>query len=122
MGPLDGIRVIEIASLAPAPFGCMVLSDLGAEVVRVDRLDRAGRQALPPVDPLARGRTSIRLNLKDAEGVVYLNCGDWVESCTALAEHADGRFEIISWFDTGNAEPVPETDAVSEDEEQGIAA
>jgi len=72
MGPLDGIRVIEIASLAPAPFGCMVLSDLGAEVVRVDRLDRAGRQALPPVDPLARGRTSIRLNLKDAEGVAVL--------------------------------------------------
>jgi alpha-methylacyl-CoA racemase len=72
MGPLDGIRVIEIASLAPAPFGCMVLSDLGAEVVRVDRLDRAGRQALPPVDPLARGRTSIRLSLKDAEGVEVL--------------------------------------------------
>jgi alpha-methylacyl-CoA racemase len=72
MGPLDGIRVIEIASLAPAPFGCMVLSDLGAEVVRVDRLDRAGRQALPPVDPLARGRASIRLNLKDAEGVAVL--------------------------------------------------
>jgi hypothetical protein len=50
-----------------------------------------------------------------------MNCGDWVESCTALAEHPDGRFEIISWFDTGNIEPVPEIDA-SEDEEQGIAA
>jgi [ribosomal protein S18]-alanine N-acetyltransferase len=37
MGPLDGIRVIEVASLAPAPFGCMILSDLGAEVVRVER-------------------------------------------------------------------------------------
>jgi alpha-methylacyl-CoA racemase len=72
MGPLDGVRVIEIASLAPAPFGCMVLSDLGADVLRVDRLDRAGRQALPPVDPLARGRRSIRLNLKDAEGAAVL--------------------------------------------------
>src|ERR1035438_9239929 len=59
MGPLDGIRVIEIASLAPAPFGCMVLSDLGADVLRVDRPDRAGRQALPPVDPLARGRRAV---------------------------------------------------------------
>jgi hypothetical protein len=28
-----------------------------------------------------------------------MNCGDWVESCTALAEHADGRFEIITWSD-----------------------
>ena len=37
MGPLDGMRVIEIASLAPAPFGCMILSDLGADVLRVDR-------------------------------------------------------------------------------------
>jgi alpha-methylacyl-CoA racemase len=72
MGPLDGVRVIEIASLAPAPFGCMVLSDLGADVLRVDRVDRAGRQALPPVDPLARGRRSIRLNLKDAEGTAVL--------------------------------------------------
>jgi hypothetical protein len=69
MGPLDGVRVIEIASLAPAPFGCMVLSDLGADVLRVDRVDRAGRQALPPVDPLARGRRSIRLNL------VPVRCG-----------------------------------------------
>jgi alpha-methylacyl-CoA racemase len=50
----------------------MVLSDLGADVLRVDRPDRAGRQALPPVDPLARGRRSIRLNLKDAEGVAVL--------------------------------------------------
>jgi hypothetical protein len=30
-------------------------------------------------------------------GVTYLNCGDWVESCTAIAEHPDGRFEIITW-------------------------
>src|SRR5262245_64524850 len=59
MGPLHGVRVIEIASLAPAPFGCMVLADLGADVLRVDRPDRSGRQALPPVDPLCRSRRSI---------------------------------------------------------------
>ncbi|MCG5439998.1 CoA transferase, partial [Micromonospora foliorum] len=35
-GPLAGIRVVELASLAPAPFGCMVLADVGADVVRVD--------------------------------------------------------------------------------------
>ena len=34
-------------------------------------------------------------------GIRYMNCGDWVESCTALVEHEDGRFEIVTWFDTG---------------------
>ena len=51
MGPLDGVRVIEIASLAPAPFGCMVLADLGADVLRVDRADRSGPQARTAADP-----------------------------------------------------------------------
>src|SRR5215831_13682020 len=72
MGPLHGVRVVELASLAPAPFGCMILADLGAEVLRVDRPDRSGRQTLPPVDPLCRGRRSIRLNLKDPAGVDVL--------------------------------------------------
>ncbi|HEY7015460.1 MAG TPA: CaiB/BaiF CoA-transferase family protein [Streptosporangiaceae bacterium] len=70
MGPLDGVRVIEIASLAPAPFGCMILSDLGADVLRVERAETCGRPA--PPDPLARGRRSIGINLKAAEGVELL--------------------------------------------------
>jgi UDP-2,3-diacylglucosamine pyrophosphatase LpxH len=37
--------------------------------------------------------------IRDEHGVRYMNCGDWVESCTALAEHEDGRFEIITWTD-----------------------
>jgi alpha-methylacyl-CoA racemase len=65
MGPLSGIRVIEIASLAPAPFGCMILADLGADVLRVDRADQSGPDARQPTDPLVRGRRSIGLNLKD---------------------------------------------------------
>jgi alpha-methylacyl-CoA racemase len=72
MGPLRGIRVIEIASLAPAPFGCMVLSDLGADVLRVDRTERCGPDATAPTDPLVRGRRSIGLNLKDPEGIELL--------------------------------------------------
>src|SRR5215467_11932743 len=86
MGPLDGVRVIEIASLAPAPFGCMVLADLGADVLRVDRPDRSGRQTLPPVDPLCRSRRSIRLNLKDPAGVDVL---------LRLAEGADVLVEAF---------------------------
>jgi alpha-methylacyl-CoA racemase len=72
VGPLDGIKVIEIASLAPAPFGCMILADLGADVLRVDRAERSGPDARLPVDPLSRGRRSIGLNLKDPAGVDLL--------------------------------------------------
>src|SRR5258708_36966782 len=72
MGPLDGVGVAGIASLAPAPFGCMILSDLGADVLRVERPESClpGRPA--PVDPLSRGRRSIGLNLKDPAGVALL--------------------------------------------------
>jgi len=35
--------------------------------------------------------------IRDIEGVLYCNDGDWVESCTALVEHADGRLEIVNW-------------------------
>ncbi len=80
MGPLDGVRVIEIASLAPAPFGCMILSDLGADVLRVERADSCDPAAAAPVDPLRRGRRSIGLNLKDADGIGLL---------LRLAENAD---------------------------------
>jgi alpha-methylacyl-CoA racemase len=72
MGPLDGVRVVEIASLAPAPFGCMILSDLGADVLRVER-PASCQPGLPaPVDPLSRGRRSVGLNLKDPAGVELL--------------------------------------------------
>ena len=37
--------------------------------------------------------------IRDDDGIRYMNCGDWVESCTALVEHEDGRFEIITWTD-----------------------
>jgi alpha-methylacyl-CoA racemase len=72
MGPLRGIRVIEIASLAPGPFGVMILSDLGADVLRVDRVDQCGPDAVAATDPLARGRRSIGLDLKDREGMALL--------------------------------------------------
>jgi alpha-methylacyl-CoA racemase len=72
MGPLDGVRVVEIASLAPAPFGCMILADLGAEVLRVDRVESCGPGARVPVDPLLRGRRSAGINLKDPAGVELL--------------------------------------------------
>lgn len=66
-GPLVGLWVIELASLAPGPFAATVLADLGAEVVRVDRIQEA-RGDSPPSDPLGRGRRSIALDLKHAAG------------------------------------------------------
>jgi UDP-2,3-diacylglucosamine pyrophosphatase LpxH len=51
--------------------------------------------------------------IHDHFGVRYINCGDWVESCTAIAEHPDGKFEIITWTDRGrNTMPVPLQQAV----------
>jgi alpha-methylacyl-CoA racemase len=72
VGPLAGMKVVEIASLGPGPFCAMVLADLGAEVTRVDRRDAAATQPLAGVDPLNRGRRSLALDLKhpDAAGVV----------------------------------------------------
>nr|WP_109548598.1 CaiB/BaiF CoA-transferase family protein [Mycobacteroides abscessus] len=66
MGPLHGVKVVEMAGLAPAPFGAMILADLGAEVVRVDRGGAPGAGLVPPDGPLDRGKHSIRLDLKES--------------------------------------------------------
>jgi len=67
---LSGLRVVEIASLAPGPFACTVLADLGAEVLRVDRTDGVPAEflATPPPDPLGRGRRSVAVDLKHPDG------------------------------------------------------
>src|SRR4029077_18901929 len=73
MGPLRGWKVIEVASLAPAPFGCMVLADLGAEVIRVDRPGGTlAPPGLPVSGPLGRGRRSVTLDLKHPAGLDVL--------------------------------------------------
>jgi alpha-methylacyl-CoA racemase len=67
-GPLAGIRVVEMASAAPGPFACMMLADMGAEVLRVDRADRVGRTPVRPIDPLARSRRSVAIDTKSPGG------------------------------------------------------
>lgn len=71
-GPLAELRVIEIASLAPAPFGCMVLADLGAEVLRITRAGDRTRGIEPPKGPLDRGRYDLPLDLKDGSDLARL--------------------------------------------------
>lgn len=67
-GPLAGLRVVQIASLAPAPFGCMVLADLGAEVIRVERAGGGDALAVPS-GYFDRGQRSIAVDLKSPEGI-----------------------------------------------------
>lgn len=64
---LAGIKVLEIAGLAPAPFAGMVLADFGADVVRVDRVGKDG-SPVATMDTLARGKRSIALDLKSQAG------------------------------------------------------
>ena len=61
-GPLTGIRVVELAGLGPAPHACMVLADLGADVLRVDR--PGGGFGVSPHDLLTRSRRSVAVDLK----------------------------------------------------------
>jgi alpha-methylacyl-CoA racemase len=66
-GPLSGVRVVELAGIGPAPFAVMLLADMGASVVRVDRAGPASGDYAPnPV--MERGRRSIAVNLKDPAG------------------------------------------------------
>ena len=65
-GPLDGIRVVELAGIGPAPFGVMLLADLGAEVILVDRAASAGRGSQGGA--LSRNRRSIAVDLKNEAG------------------------------------------------------
>ncbi len=85
-GPLEGIRIVELAGLGPAPFAGMMLADAGADVVRVDRFDRATYppRTDPHVDLLNRGRRSVAVDLKRSEGV---------EVVLRLAAAADGLME-----------------------------
>jgi alpha-methylacyl-CoA racemase len=81
-GPLGGIRVVEFAGIGPGPYACMLLADLGAEVLRIDR--PGGGPGPVGHDLLARGRRSVALDLKrpEAAGVVLR----LVERADALVE------------------------------------
>lgn len=73
-GPLAGIRIIELAAIGPAPYGVMLLADLGADVIRVDRVAAAAGQlgAEASMVGLSRNRRSIGLDLKTAGGIELL--------------------------------------------------
>jgi alpha-methylacyl-CoA racemase len=86
MGPLAGVRVVEVAGIGPGPFCAMLLADLGAEVVRVDRASAAvgGDAASARFDILGRGRRSVAVDLKADGGA---------EVVLRLVEQADALLE-----------------------------
>jgi len=74
MGPLDGIRILEVAGLGPGPFAAMMLSDMGADVLRIDRASavREGEPEGIAAEVLDRGRRSVGIDLKHPEGVAAM--------------------------------------------------
>ena len=82
MGPLSGVRIIELAGIGPGPFCGMMLSDMGAEVIRIDRPAKSSVRRT--IDVLARGRKSIAVDLKTKAGA---------EAVLRLCESADALFE-----------------------------
>jgi alpha-methylacyl-CoA racemase len=83
MGPLTGLRVVELQGIGPGPFCGMMLADMGAEIIRVDRSAAVGSGARG-ADVLARGRKSIAVDLKNPQGV---------ETVLKLVETADVLLE-----------------------------
>jgi alpha-methylacyl-CoA racemase len=85
-GPLDGIRIIELAGIGPGPFCGMLLADMGAEVIRLDRAGsvRAERRPGPGLEATARSRPSVGIDLKHPDGVAAV---------LRMVEQADGLFE-----------------------------
>jgi alpha-methylacyl-CoA racemase len=85
-GPLNGYRIVEIAGIGPGPFAAMMLADMGAEVIRIDRASavRGPAPDTPHYDVLLRGRRNVAIDLKHPDGIATLL--ELVESADALIE------------------------------------
>jgi alpha-methylacyl-CoA racemase len=85
-GPLSGIKLIELAGIGPGPFAAFMLSDMGADVIRVDRCTAVGSSSAEgtAANGLNRGRRTVAIDLRSPEGV---------ETVLRLVETADGLME-----------------------------
>ena len=83
-GPLKGIKVVELAGIGPGPHAAMMLADLGADVVRVERPGGAASAGARETDLLTRGRPSIALDLKNPDAVAAVL--ELVENADVLLE------------------------------------
>jgi alpha-methylacyl-CoA racemase len=81
MGPLQGVRIVEFAGIGPGPFAAMLLSDMGADVIRIDR---KGGRVPGKFEVTYRGRSAVQFDLKKPEGV---------EAALKLIDNADALVE-----------------------------
>jgi alpha-methylacyl-CoA racemase len=88
MGPLAGVKVVELVGLGPGPFAGMLLADMGAEVLRVDRVDEVAKidRSRPATSAMNRGKQSIAIDLKQPEGL---------DTLLRLTDRADAFFEVF---------------------------
>lgn len=70
-GPLRDVKVLEFAGLGPTPYSCMMLADMGAQVLRIDRIDAGNSPVDMSRELLNRGRPSIALDLKSPDGIAF---------------------------------------------------
>jgi alpha-methylacyl-CoA racemase len=85
VGPLQGVKIVEIAGIGPGPFAAMILSDLGADIIRVERAQSVtGDFSRDNKEVIYRGRRSVGIDLKNADGV---------EAVMRLVEQADALIE-----------------------------
>jgi alpha-methylacyl-CoA racemase len=87
-GPLAGLKVIELVGLGPGPFAGMLLADMGADVLRIDRVEagRAVDRSQPATSAMNRGKWSLAVDLKQPKGVATL---------LRLVDRADALFEVF---------------------------
>lgn len=84
MGPLEGVRILEVGGIGPVPFCGQMLSDMGADILRIERPGLPRGMVEPAYDVWHRGRRSVAVNLKKPEGV---------ETILKLVEKADALLE-----------------------------
>src|SRR5215210_6130033 len=83
-GPLEGVRVVELAGIGPGPFAAMLLADMGADVIRVDRPGETASRVPPHFDALRRSRRSVAIDVRAPAGL---------RAVLDLVEHADVLIE-----------------------------
>jgi alpha-methylacyl-CoA racemase len=91
-GPLAGLKVVELAGIGPGPYAAMLLADMGADVVRIERPDKQSSSVQPELDVLRRNRRSVVLDMRSPQGV---------KAALALVARAD---VLIEGFRPGVAE------------------
>ena len=102
MGPLKGIKVIEFSALGPGPFCGMILADLGAEVIVIDRIETAGQKS--KTDIASRGKKSIAIDLKKKESINLIK--DIIKEADVVIEQLNKQGVVTKTYNVRGAFPT----------------